>query len=70
MLATEDELKLTYEEFVNKKVNEFYNNNPNIFDGKTNEEKEEIILELVGDGELFADVAIRIAEREGLEVDE
>ena len=69
MLATEEELKLTYEEFVNKRVEEFYVDNNSIFDGKTNEEKEEILLNLVGEGDLFADVAIRIAGREGLDVE-
>ena len=69
MLATEEELKLTYEEFVTKRANDFYTETPNIFDGKTSEEKEDIILNLVGEGELFADVAIKIARREGLDVD-
>jgi hypothetical protein len=69
MLATEEELKLTYEEFVEKRVNSFYEDNSTIFDNKTNEEKEDIILTLVGEGNLLADVAIRIANREGLDVE-
>jgi hypothetical protein len=69
MLATEEEYKLTSEEFIEKKVDEFYESNPNIFDDKTDEEKENIILNLVGEGELFADVAIEIANREGLNID-
>jgi len=68
VLSNENEMDLTYEEFIGKRVNEFYENNPNIFNDKTNEEKEEIILNLVGDGELSADVAVEIANREGLDV--
>jgi hypothetical protein len=68
-LATEEELTLTYDELVDKKVKEFYESNPIIFEGKTNEEKEEIILDLVEEGELFTDVAIKIAEKEGLDVE-
>jgi hypothetical protein len=62
-------MSLIYEEFIEKRVNEFYENNPTIFNNKTNEEKENIILNLVGEGELFADVAIGIADREGLDVE-
>jgi hypothetical protein len=69
MLATEEELKLTYEEFVEKRVNKFYEDNPSIFDDKTNEEKEDIILNMIGEGEMFTDVAIAIVAREGLEVE-
>ena len=68
-LATEEELNLTYKEFVEKRVNDFYENNPTIFKDKTDKEKEDIILELVGEGELFADVAIEIATKEGLDVE-
>jgi hypothetical protein len=69
MLATEEELELTYKEFVEKRVNDFYEDDPTIFDGKTDEEKEDIILGLVGDGVMFVDVAIAIAARESLDVE-
>jgi hypothetical protein len=70
VLAKEDELELTYDEFVEKRTNEFYVDNPNIFDGKTDAEKEEIILELVGNGDLFVDLAIEIVSREELNLNE
>jgi hypothetical protein len=66
---TEEERQLTYKEFINKRVSDFYEYNPNIFDNKTNEEKEEIILKIVSEGSLLSDVAIRIAIREGLDVE-
>ena len=68
ILADGEELNLTYEEFIDKKVNEFYESSPNIFNNKTDEEKEEIILNLVGEGELFVDVAIEIAKKEGIDI--
>ena len=68
-LATEEELNLTYKEFVEKRVNDFYENNPTIFKDKTDKEKEDIILMLVGEGELFADIAIEIAIKEGLDIE-
>ena len=68
-LATEEELNLTYNEFVEKRVNDFYRDNPTIFKDKTDKEKEDIILDLVAEGELFADIAIEIAIREGLDIE-
>ncbi len=49
-------------------ISKFYNDNPGIFDGKTLSEKEDIILEFVGSGEMIAEVALRIAIREGIEI--
>jgi hypothetical protein len=69
-LATDEEKDLTYAEFIDKRTNDFYADNPNIFDNKTDEEKEEIILELVASGDLFVDLAIEIVQREGLDLDE
>ncbi len=66
---TDEERKLTYKEFIAKRVNDFYEDNPNIFDNKTNEEKENIILNIVSEGELLADVVIGIVIREGLDVE-
>jgi hypothetical protein len=57
----EEELKL--------EVDNFYENNPTIFDNRSNIEKEEILLDLVSEGVILADVAIEIAIREGLELE-
>ena len=57
-----------YDQFVNIKVEQFYEDNPNIFENKTDEEKEEIIIELVGDGKLIIDIAIEIAKIEKLDI--
>jgi hypothetical protein len=69
-LMTEDELDLTYEEFIDKRANEFFESYPNIFENKTTKEKEEIIIKLVEEGELFVDVALEIASREGIDTND
>ena len=66
---TEEERQLTYEELIEKRVNDFYEENPDIFDDKTDEEKEEIIINIVTEGKLLTAVAIEIAIKEGLDVD-
>ncbi len=50
-------------------VDQFYLDNIDIFKDKTKEEIEEIILELVSNGDILADVAIEIATREGLDLE-
>ncbi len=50
-------------------VDQFYIDNPGIFYDKTDEEIENIILELVANGDMLADIAIEIATREGLDLE-
>ena len=49
---------------------EFYEQNIDMFEGKTDKEKEDAILDLVAKGVINVHIAIQLAMKEGLDLDE